>query len=69
MVGVEVYAADGIRAKDAHRWLRGRCWEEWQDPGTPDDPRYSDDPAVRAQAYGTTITDRSRPAWMDRKDA
>lgn len=30
--GARHYAASGQLAKDAHRWLRDRCWEEWQTP-------------------------------------
>lgn len=36
MVGVGNYAASGQRAKDAHRWLRDECWNDWQTPATPD---------------------------------
>lgn len=33
--GVRYYAASGQRAKDAYRWLRDRCWEDWQTPAAP----------------------------------
>jgi hypothetical protein len=42
MTGVEHYAAAcnglpwGTFAKDAFRWLRGRCWLDWQEPATFD---------------------------------
>lgn len=42
MVGVGHYAAaclDGQLAKDAFRWLRDRCWEDWQTPALPSFPR------------------------------
>lgn len=34
--GVRNYAASGWKPKDAHRWLRDRCWEDWQDEATPE---------------------------------
>jgi hypothetical protein len=36
MVGVGHYAASGQRAKDAFRWLRDSCWDDWQTPAAPD---------------------------------
>jgi hypothetical protein len=33
-------------AKDPERWLRDRCWDDWQDPATPDRP--VDSPAAGA---------------------
>jgi hypothetical protein len=39
MTGATHYAQacdDGVTiAKDAHRWLRGRCWVDWQEPAEP----------------------------------
>lgn len=32
--GVRHYSASGQRAKDAYRWLRDRCWEDWQTPAS-----------------------------------
>lgn len=40
-VGVRHYADSGWRPKDAERWLRDRCWEEWQEPAVVPD-RVSD---------------------------
>lgn len=33
--GARNYAASGWRPKDAERWLRDRCFDEWQTPATP----------------------------------
>jgi hypothetical protein len=69
----DYHRAKGSTMKDWDRafntWLRNASKFAGRGLRAVDDPRYSDDPAIRAQAYGTTITDRSRPAWMDRKDA
>lgn len=35
MRAVRNYADSGQRAKDAHRWLRDECWNDWQTPATP----------------------------------
>lgn len=32
--GARHYAASGQRAKDAYRWLRDRCFDDWQTPAT-----------------------------------
>jgi hypothetical protein len=69
----DYHRAKGSTMKDWDRafntWLRNASKFAGRGLRAVDDPRYSDDPAIRAQAYGTTITDRSRPAWMDAKDA
>lgn len=39
LVGVANYAASGQRPKDAFRWLRDECWEDWQTPAEPDRPK------------------------------
>lgn len=41
--GARHYADSGQLPKDAHRWLRDRCWEEWQTPASP---------AVRSNGHG-----------------
>jgi hypothetical protein len=45
LVGVVHYAAacdSGMTlAKDPERWLRGRCWEDWQEPAVPEGRRPS----------------------------
>lgn len=43
MVGVRNYASSGWRPKDAERWLRDRCWDDWQEPVKSDiefEPHY-----------------------------
>ena len=36
MIGVTNYRASGQLPKDSFRWLRDRCWEEWQTPAIKD---------------------------------
>jgi DNA-binding transcriptional MocR family regulator len=47
MTGVKHYAQaieDGVTiAKDAHRWLRGRCWVDWQEPAETETTRRPSD--------------------------
>lgn len=57
LVGVEHYAAacnspDGPLAKDAHRWLSHKAWEDWQTPAESNRPRQNG----------------SRSSYLDRPD-
>ena len=39
LIGVHHYAESTINgpyAKDAERWLRDKCWTDWQEPATPE---------------------------------
>jgi hypothetical protein len=50
--GVRNYARSGWRPKDPERWLRDRCWEEWQEAAVPDGPTGNGTQAVGYTGQG-----------------
>jgi len=48
MVAVKHYSDSGQIPKDAFRWLRDRCWDEWQTPAVKEREKTSVEKAVKA---------------------
>jgi hypothetical protein len=52
-VGVRHYAASDWIPKDPERWLRDRCWEDWQEPAQP---------STNGRRQAPTVVEPDRPA-------
>lgn len=63
-VGVQNYAvavADDLTiAKDPHRWLRGRCWEDWLEPAVRDERGWGSPRASDSAAHCLAMTIQER---------
>jgi hypothetical protein len=63
MVAVRHYAAADVLAKDAHRWLRDRCFDDWQTPAVSAAARAGPPPAAHE------TRDRHNPdKWLERRE-